>query len=157
MSYINSNSTIYVSQAEGCDGYDGFSPYPSVNGAGPLKTLEYAIELVKKMRSDGWDKPITIALTDDYYLDYPIFLDGIKLVTLESFGKRRRIIGGKRIDGWERGSFNGVPCFCATVPDKENGEGWIFTDLFICGERAKPTRFPKEGMLKITGSEEYNR
>lgn len=156
MSYINSNSTIYVSQAKGCNSYDGFSPYLSDNGSGPLKTLEYAIELVKKLRSDGTENPITIALTDDYYLNSPIFLDGIKLVTLESFGERRRIIGGKRIDGWERGSFNGVPCFCATVPDKENGEGWVFTDLFICGERAKTTRFPKEGMLKVAGSEEYD-
>ena len=121
-SFYNS-TVIYVSQTQGHDGkYNGFAPDGDSNGSGPFKTLRRALAAVKELRDSGNGKPMTVALTEDYYLSAPIdFADGVCGVTIESHGERRRIIGGIKAEGWKRDTFNGVSCFSTLLPKKETG------------------------------------
>ncbi|MBQ8389320.1 MAG: right-handed parallel beta-helix repeat-containing protein [Clostridia bacterium] len=144
-------STLYISQKLGDDGANGLAPASDSEGNGPLSSLERALELVSELRRSGVERPLTLSLVDDYYLTSPLTINE-KLLTVESFGTQKRIIGGIRVEGWVRGEFNGVPCLCATLPQKEGG--WDLTDLYVNGERAKVTRYPKTGRLKIAECED---
>ena len=119
------SSTIYVSQIFGNDQkYSGLTPVPDEFGNGPFKTIQKALNSVGERRITGMNRPITIALTDDYYVSSPIntncfkhpvnapniALDGI---TIESYGSRKRIIGGIKINDWKKDSFNGIECISA--------------------------------------------
>ncbi len=143
-------STVYVSQKIGDDKANGLAPYPDGNGNAPLFSLERALELVGELRGSGVERPLTVSLVDDYYLTAPIHIKE-KLLTVESFGAQKRIIGGIRIDGWERGERGGVSCLFAKLPEKEGG--YDFTDLYVNGERALVTRYPKEGRLRIADAD----
>lgn len=147
-------TTLYVSQTKGEDSANGFSPVIDKNGNGPLKTIECALERIAQFRASGKERPYTVALTEDYFLSRPIEIkDGARKITVESFGGKKRIIGGIKIENWTKGTFNGVSCFAAALPEKEDGSPWEFTDLFANGCRASVTRFPKEGTLRITDAE----
>ena len=150
---VSNSSTIYVSQKHGDDGrYNGLAPSPDKYLNGPLKSLRKALSLLCNFRATGNHRPMTIALVDDYLTDTPICLtDGISGLTLESFGSRKRVIGGRAIEGWKHDEFNGVACFSASLPA---GKEYSFTDLYVNGKRAKVTRFPKNGNLKVLGTEE---
>ncbi|MBE6667947.1 MAG: right-handed parallel beta-helix repeat-containing protein [Ruminococcaceae bacterium] len=152
---INNSSTVYVSQKNGNDKlFSGLAPTPDGLGNGPFKTLRRALNMIRNLRASHGKRPLSIAFTDDYFLEIPIELTSpISDVTLESFGTMKKIIGGISIDGWKRDSFNGVECFSAKLPDKPNGEKWDFTDMFINGKRAQTTRFPKQGTLKIKSTD----
>ena len=155
---INNSNTFYVSQSNGSDGFSGLTPTVDEYGNGPFKTMDRALKLIRQMRLTGVDKPLTIELVDDYYLSAPLSLtNGLRRLTIESYGARKRIIGGVRIEGWRNDTFRGVPCFSAKLPEKQNGEPWQFTDLFVNGKRAKTTRYPKEGMLYLVDTEEQIR
>ncbi len=143
-------STLYVSQKYGSDSANGLAHIPDSEGNCPLKSLERALELIGELRKSGIEHPLTVSLVDDLYLAAPIKIKE-KCLTIESFGAKKRIIGGIRINGWEKGEWGGVPCLCAKLPEKEGG--YDFTDLYINGERAKVTRFPKEGRLKIADAD----
>ena len=144
-------STIYISQNQGDDSANGLAPSRDNEGNGPLKSFERALLLIGQLRRSGVDRPLTVSLVDDYYLTSPISINE-KLITVESFGERKRIIGGMRIEGWERGEFNGASCLCAHLPKKDGGRE--FADLYVNGERAKVTRYPKTGRLKIAECED---
>lgn len=154
MYHIRNSATLYLSQTLGNDSYSGLSPTPDEHGNGPLRTFEHAIKRIRTMRKAGVDRPMTLALTEDYYPTQPLTIpkDVCKL-TLTSYSGRHRIIGGFRIDGWERGSYRGVDCLCAKLPAREDGASWAFTDLFVNGRRALTTRYPKEGMLRLVDAE----
>ena len=155
---IKNSTTFYVSQINGNDYHSGLSPTVDEYGNGPFQTLDRALDLIRQMRLTGVDKPLTIELVDDYYLSAPLALtNGIKRLTIESYGTRKRIIGGVRIEGWKRDTFNGVPCFSAKLPEQADGSTWAFTDLFVNSNRAKTTRYPKEGMLYLIDTEEQIR
>ena len=139
-------STLYVSQKHGNDKANGLAPSRDNAGNGPLKSFGRALSLVRELRASGVERPLTVSLVDDYYLDSPIEISE-KLLTVESFGTKKRIIGGVRVEGWTHGEFNGVPCLCAHLPERDGG--WNITDLYVNGERAKVTRYPKEGRLRI--------
>lgn len=144
---FSNKSTLYVSQTVGDDCANGFAPVSDgING--PLKTLECAITLIREAREKGNLRPITVMLTDDYYLSSPLHID-VDAVTLESYGEKKRIIGGIKIDNWKKDVFNGVKCMSARLPDGK----WDFTDLWVNGIRAKTTRYPKEGDLKALDTE----
>lgn len=144
---FSNKSTLYVSQTTGDDNADGFSPVR--NGSnGPLKTLERAITLIREEREKGNFRPLTVMLTEDYYLSSSIHID-VDAVTIESYGERKRIIGGIRIENWKRDVFNGVECMSARLDDGN----WDFTDLWVNGSRAKTTRYPKEGDLTAIDTE----
>lgn len=150
---INNSSTIYISQKNGDDRhYNGLAPSPDKYLNGPFKSFGKALSRICDLRATGNHRPMTIALVDDYLTDEDIVLtDGISGLTLESFGSKKRIIGGRAIEGWRHDEFNGVPCFSAVLPE---GKEYDFTDLYVNGKRARVTRFPKSGTLKLLATEE---
>ncbi|MBE6548942.1 MAG: right-handed parallel beta-helix repeat-containing protein [Ruminococcaceae bacterium] len=143
-------STFFVSQVSGNDLFSGTSPKEDKKGNGPYKTVERAVEVIKGYRQIGYDRPITISFVDDYFLSCPIDLSGLYGVTLSSYGQRKRIVGGVCLSNWKKSEFNGKPCLCAYVPENIS---IAFTDLYVNGERAKVTRFPKGGTLRIADAE----
>lgn len=148
---IENSATIYVSQSAGYDSANGFAPVADKNGNAPLKTIDKAIAIIKEHRKNGLCRPMTISVVGDYYTYEPIVIENVRGVTVEPYGEMGRIIGGVRIDGWEKSTFNDVECLCATVPHGVPD----FTDFYVNGDRAKVTRYPATGTLKIINSESY--
>lgn len=157
-------STLFVSQTCGHDDYSGLTP--QVNGHdGPFKTIERAIDMVAEFRIGGNMRPLTIALCDDYYLSSPIIIDpknltdrfgssyGLDGITFRSHGKRKKLVGGIKLEGWKNDTFNGKACISCQVEKDPDGNLPVFTDLIVNGQRADFTRFPKEGTLKGTAVE----
>ena len=144
-------ATIFVSQAVGDDSYNGLSYVKDDGGNAPLKSLERAIEIIKEMRSEGAAHRIYVSVIGDYYLSSPVNISDVERVTVEPFGDTGRIIGGVKIEGWENSTFNGVRCLCARIPENTP----TFTDLYVNGNRASVTRYPKVGALEIVNTEEY--
>ena len=158
-------ATIYLSQKEGSDGNNGFAPVADLRGGGPVKTMDRVTELLRTMRASGVQQPITVKIMGDYCLEAPInpgfetvrqfFAKSHPMgnVTYESYGDTRaRIIGGKRLTGFQRDTFNGVPCVSLFIPEVKNGT-WHFTDLYVNGKRATSTRYPEEGTLQAVTTE----
>lgn len=159
---FNNSSVIYVSQKNGDDMYNnGLAPLTDKFGNGPFKTIRRAVNSVAERRLTGFNRPMTIALTDDYYTDETICINLEKdksrpcilqtaghSITIESYGERRRIIGGQKITNWEYDVFNGVKCISAKLPEKSDGSKWDFSDLYIDGKRAELSKYPKTGYLK---------
>jgi hypothetical protein len=153
---IRNSSTLYVDRLNGDDKkLSGLSPVNDGYGNGPYKTVEHALAIIKDLRKTGHFQPITVAFVNDYLLNAPILITPeVYGVTFRSYKERKRIIGGEPIFGWERGEFNGVPCLTALLPEKANGEKYSFTSLFVNGERAKVTRYPKSGTMTVIDTEE---
>ncbi|MBP3376628.1 MAG: hypothetical protein J6L83_07675 [Clostridia bacterium] len=148
---IENVATLYVSQTGGDDNANGFAPIADQGGNAPLKTIGRAIEIIKDHRKNGLCRPMTVSVVGDYYVCEPLVIEDVRGITLEPFSEKGRIIGGVRIDGWEKGSFMGVDCLCAASPEGTPH----FTDLYVNGRRASVTRYPKTGTLKIINSETY--
>ena len=146
--YANS-SIIYVSQIIGNDLLSGFSSKEDGFGDGPIKTIDRALEMVKSMRTCNVLKPITVKLMDDFYLNSPIVInESLNDICFESFGAiKKRIIGGKRITGFENDKLNGINCISVYLDDVKNGL-WNFTDLYVNGKRANLAKFPKNEFFK---------
>jgi hypothetical protein len=111
-------------------------------------------------------QPITVRLSGDFYLNEPLTVgyqgqmaaDGytVRNVTFESYGDTRaRLIGGRRLKGFVRDTFNGVPCVSLHIPDVQAGK-WRFTDLYVNGRRASLARYPKTGTLRAVTTERPN-
>lgn len=158
-------SSIYVSQHSGSDANTGLSPTDDGLGGGPLKSIENALERVCQLRSAGILRPITIKLMDEeYYLDKTIDIDYNILtqkynthecfcsVAFEPYYERAAIVGGKRLCGFKRDTFNGKECFSLFIPEVKSGK-WSFTDLYVDGKRAALTRYPKSGTLRCIDTE----
>lgn len=154
MFYWHNSGTIYVSQTRGNDINSGFSQIQDAYGNGPIRTLDRALEMVEQMRCAGNLRPVTVDLLEDYYLEKPlVFTKELHSVTLQSQGKRRKLIGGRKLTGWKYDIYNNVPCLSAQLPEKENGSRWDFTDLVVNGKFAQLTRHPKEGTLRAIRTE----
>jgi len=148
-------STIYVSQTHGSDemGVNGFSPLPDAYGNGPVKTVERAMRDISELRAVGDLRPMTVAFTEDYFIDAPItiglngnsYVDGnmfpLSGITFTSFGEKKRLIGGFPVSGWVHDSFNGHDCLSAFLPEEHRKA--VFTDLYVNGVPASPTRYPE--------------
>ncbi len=144
------SGTIYVSPSIGYDDDTGFLPEKDKFGNGPLRTIEYALGRVEQLRQSGNMRPMTIALCEDYYLTDTIkFKDGINGVTLTSYGERKKLVGGIKIDEWKNDEFNGTKCYSAKVP-----EGMEFTDFIVNGKPANISRYPKEGYFTVIDTEQ---
>ena len=126
-------STLFVSQKFGSEGANGLSARADECGNAPLLTLESAVSLVKRLRAEGVERPLTIAIADDYYTDKPIEIRGVDKLTVESYGNIKRIIGGARIYGFKSNIFNGVACISARVSGEISERG--ISDLFINGSQ----------------------
>lgn len=156
MYHFYNTSVIYVSQTHGRDDQmiNGLAPLADRFGNGPFKTLERALEAVHMQRVSGNLRPMTIALTEDYFLSKLLNIDSrYHGLTLESYGARRKLLGGIRITDWKKDVFNGVDCLSAQLPPKADGTNWDFTDLIVNGKMASITRYPKEGMLNAVDTE----
>ncbi|MBP3376630.1 MAG: right-handed parallel beta-helix repeat-containing protein [Clostridia bacterium] len=149
-------ATIFVSEAFGDDLCSGLTPVSDGCGNKPVKSIERAIGIIKEMRKSGIDNPIYISVVGDYFVSEPIRVSGVERVTLEPFGAKGRMIGGIKLEGWENDEFNGVSCLSARLPKRDDGRAWDFTDLYVNGQRASVTRYPKSGGLEIVNSEEYS-
>ena len=164
LSYYNA-ATIYLSQETGNDDYTGFKPSPDAQGNGPIQSITRLEEILNTMRACGVMQPITVKVMGDYYLTKPIQLGfdlapGIfanshpmKNVTFESYGDQRaRLIGGKKLTGFQRDRFNDQECLSLYIPEVKEGT-WHFTDLYVNGKRAAAARYPKEGTLRAQTTE----
>ena len=84
-------TTVFISQTMGDDSYNGLSPERDENGNAPVKSIERALGMIKKMRAEGVDHRIFVSVIGDYYLSAPVSLSEIERVTIEPFGKMGRI------------------------------------------------------------------
>ena len=136
-------TTLYVSQEKGNDNYTGFLKEENGFYQGPLKKIETALERIADLRRAGGGQPISIVVLDEIYkVEQPVMISNkVSRVTIRGL-KNTTISGGIQIKGFQRDVFNGADCFSAEVP-----EGFCFTDLFVDGEHADYTSFPKEGVL----------
>ncbi len=117
-------------------------------------SIDAALAFVKGLRRVGVDQPLSIRLGAGTHRLYgPVRIDGdVTGITVEPDGDAEvRLIGGKKIENWERGTYNGAPCFSAPLPG-----GCDFTDLYVNGERAKLTRYPAEGWLYADDVENHD-
>ncbi len=167
LDYTNA-STIYLSQTEGDDYYSGFSPVPSLAGSGPVRTVGRVLDILWNMRACGMQQPVTVQLMGDYFLSAPIQL-GFEYaneffdrsyrfcnVTFESFGNTRaKIIGGRRLTGFQKDTFHQTDCISLYIPEVKEGT-WSFTDLYVGGKRASLSRYPKTGTLRAVTTENPN-
>lgn len=164
LNYTNT-STIYLSQETGNDNYTGYKPISDDLGNGPIKSIQRLEEMLNTMRACGVLQPITVKVMGDFYLTKPIQLGyelvpsvfgshhPMKNVTFESYGEQRaRLIGGKKLTGFRRDRFQNQDCLSLYIPEVKEGK-WHFTDLYVNGERALLSRYPKEGTLKAVTTE----
>lgn len=152
MYQITNSGRIFVSNQFGDNkANNGYAPVSDEAGNGPVKTLGHAFWIIDYMRQNGNIRPMTVYLMDDFYMTYaPMEIP--EGVTITSWGSRKRIIGGVRVDGWKKDTFNSVSCLSAQLPPRK--EGWSFTDFFVGGKRADVTRYPEEGTLHVAATEE---
>ena len=103
------SSIIYISQKDGNDSYNGFSPVAKDNNEGPIKSLTRLNALIKECRVEGRDDPITVRFVGDHELNESIHIEDNNDITFESFGENKvRIIGGKILKGFKKDVFNGA-------------------------------------------------
>lgn len=136
---FHNSSVIYVSQPYGDDRtLNGFAPVADEYGNGPFKTLERALTAVGQCRVSGCMRPFTIRFTDDYYLSDTINFDvnavvrttdiSLSGITLESYGERKRIIGGIRVSVGSTARLT-VSTACVPISPRRrtahNGTPWI--------------------------------
>lgn len=141
MIHSSNVSTIYVSQQYGNNLHSGFQPKETGDLQGPLQSIEVALLRVVDLRRAGACQPIDIVILDDVYIaETPIRISG-EVSAVRFRGWNNTVIsGGKRITGFQKDVFNGVPCFSAPVP-----KGLTFTDFYVDGLRADVPHLPKEG------------
>ena len=142
MNKSNIITNIYVDQQNGNDWHSGTTDNYS-SDSGPVKTLEKALSYVNDLRTGNCMQPITIKIMgDEYILDKEINIHN-DYITIESYAEKKVTIkGAKRIDGFEKSSFNGINCVAAKLPD-----GVIYSDFFVNGKRATLPRYPENGYL----------
>lgn len=148
MRSYNSLATMYV----------GKGKIPE--GAEAVGSLGEAFREIIELRRSGVNQPITIKLTaDEYSFAKPLEIDEkLTAVTIEPYENESEVVfsGSKRITGFEKTTFNGADCFGVFIPEVKSGE-WFFTDLYVDGERANYTRYPKEGALEILSAEDNSK
>ncbi len=159
MNYYFNTSTLYVSQKSGIESNNGLEPFQLGDGIGPVQTIERALEKVGELRVSGDNRPVQIMLVDDYHMSSTLeisdntpghrWYSGVNAdnIVIESYGERKSIIGGRKLEGWVKDKFNGKDCYSAKLEKNINGEYPNFTDLYINGERADYTRFPLDDSL----------
>lgn len=148
----SASNVIFYASPDGDDRNDGRSPKLGKNGSGPFATLERirdAIRQIRKadpaarcearLRGGTYFLPRTFELSpdDSGSQDSPALYAAFP-------GERPIISGGRRIEGWTTETFNGKDCWTTEIPEARNG-GWIFTQLFVNGQRCLRPRLPKKG------------
>lgn len=109
------------------------------------------------LRRSGVQQPITVYLEKGEYevartLEFTNVVSGIVFESLTGKAEDVVISGGRKIEGFEGGTFNGKECVKLFLPDVKEGKE-SFSDLYVNGERAKLSKFPEEGYLKFAEAE----
>ncbi len=151
--------TLYVSKEFGHESYTGVHYENDSFLNGPLPSIEQALGKVAQMRRAEYLQPVTIKLMDDEYaLDKTVNIGDLyqgflfdytrqNHITIEPMGdKKVRIVGGKRLTGFQKDTFNGKECYSLYIDEVKNGL-WSFRDLYINGRFANRTRYPQNGFL----------
>lgn len=121
-------------------------------------TLTTATDLDKldewvRTPGDG-DTLCLLVAPGDYYLERTVRLSTCPqrpvVIRATDPEQRPRLIGGKRIEGWEPCG-NGI--FRAPVPEVQR-YGFQFEQFYVDGRRAVPARTPNEGWFYVKGSDE---
>lgn len=161
----NNTAVIYICQETGSDMNNGHAAKADGIGNGPVKTIDRLVNMLRTMRSGGILQPVTVKFMGDFYLEEPLELDvgfekngfssvvKFENITFESYGeKRARLIGGRKLTGFQKDVFNGVECLSLYIPEVKTGK-WHFTDLYVNGKEAARTRYPQEGTLEAVTTE----
>jgi hypothetical protein len=159
---------IYVSPT-GDDTFTGLLAEPNTDRSdGPVKTIEQAQRVARSyIRKVLEPQTIHVVMRDGtYYLDTPLVFsnddfgqpeqfewhtmtEGVHPVVYEAHdGESPVISGGRRIDGFRETTVNGVNAWVADVSGARNGS-WIFTELWVNGERRFRPVLPKKGEYLI--------
>ena len=154
---------LYLSP-DGNDNWSGRLAEPDPEGNdGPLATLEWAREMVRRMRESGDARgPITVWVRGGrYHLGQPVWFNGRDSgpTTYRGYpGETAVFTGGRRVTGWrvvtaaEVGI--GAAGTSAAVSKREvwvadldavAAGSWYFRQLFVNGERRPRARLPKDG------------
>lgn len=142
--------TLYVSR-EGKPEWSGKLPSPRADGTdGPLPSLAAARDKVRILRKSKDRRSIHIVIRGGtYILSEPLVLEpndsgtSISPVIYEAYpGERPVISGGQIITGWREGK-QGIWTADYAAPTSQ---------LFVNGNRAKRTRFPRNGYFRIEGA-----
>ena len=120
-----------------------------------LTTAAQLDRLSELVRTPGnGDTLFLLVAPGDYYLERTVRLSAGPqrpvVVRAADPERKPRLIGGKRIEGWESCG-NGV--FRAPVPEVER-YGFSFEQFYVDGHRAIPARTPNEGWFYVKGSKE---
>ena len=121
-----------------------------VSPEGDATSIEEALERVKALRKAGAMQPISIRLSGgDYYQQDTIRIGPeVSAVVIEPENQEKvRLIGGVRVRGFVRDTYNGAACLSAPVPGDGEGKPLSFSDFYVNGKRAAYTRWPREGFL----------
>lgn len=165
LNYSNT-ATIYISQTTGNDSYSGLLPEYDGGSHGPLRSLTRALELIGGIRSGKAYQPLSVQFIGDYYLERSIDVGAqyllhiydtsdtvIRDITFESYGNTRaKIIGGRKITGFQKDRFNGEDCFSVYVPEVKE-KGMRFSDLYTDEKVLNVARYPREGVFTAVATE----
>ena len=145
MTHPMSIATLYVSQKDGKDSYNGLYREPRNALDGPFFSIEAALERVREIRRADCLQPITVRILDkEYFMQKTVRIDAeLCNITIEPY-TATALIGGLRVDGFQKDRFGGVECYSADVSIAKE---MSFSDFWMNGKRADLTRFPEEGTL----------
>ena len=148
---------LYLSP-HGNDNWSGRFADPDPEGTdGPLATLEWAREMVRRMRESGDARgPITVWVRGGrYHLGQPVWFNGRDSgpTSYRGYpGETATFTGGRRVTGWRVVTADEVGIGAASerevwVADLEAvaAGSWYFRQLFVNGERRPRARLPKAG------------
>ncbi len=108
--------------------------------------LKNALASISRIRETGAGQPIAIKLRGgDYHFAETIEIGAAEnRIIIEPYGNERvRFIGGIRLNGFRRDTYNGHDCLSAKLPACVRP----FSDFYVNGKRAAYTRYPAEGYL----------
>lgn len=154
---------LYVS-TEGNDTWSGLLAEPNAGRTdGPLATLEAARNAVRRRKGHVFSKqaahysaalrgPLNVWIRGGTYrLGNPVVFepqDSAPVCYRAYPGETPVFDGSVSIEGWSKGTVNGVDAWVADVPEVVNN-GWEFRELFVNGERRPRARFPKKDLLTM--------
>ena len=150
-----SAETLYVSPA-GWDTWSGRQQAPNAARTdGPLASLTGARDAIRAIKAGGALKqairvvvaagtyeirePFVLEPQDSGTADCPITYTGVA-------GRRAIISGGRRVTGWKKQGDRWV----TEIPQVKAGK-WVFSELWVNGERRTLARTPNEGFFHTTG------
>src|SRR5437899_2878130 len=138
----------------GNDSWSGRLSSPNGGGSdGPFATLKRAIEAARgpgKTDETAYSSTNITIRQGTYFLDAPLTLtladSGVKIA---AYQKEKPIIsGGRLVSGWKEEMVNDKKAWVTEISQVREGK-WIFHELWVNGQRARPARRPNHGYLNV--------